>query len=326
MLDSNYVSGAPRFVTTDVAECRKYIRDATGTHRFDVTHSSRLLGFTHHESSLGRISLNFVNMACSDGFFVTKAGSADYYSFQFLVGGSCQLEGAFGRVVAKAGDVFVLGPDYLTREFWPTECVQFLLHIDTEVLKQAIVAELGRELKRPLNFEPVGRDPGIAYWLQHIARTPRETEGQESVLSDRRVVRSLERALVIMLLAGLRHNEQEEFSRRNVGPAPYYIRRAEEYIRAHAREDLTVEGIAQAAGTSARSVFYGFRHARNTTPMAYLRNVRLDLARKELQVAREAGGTVSRAAANAGFTNFSQFSKIYKARFGQTPSETLRPT
>jgi transcriptional regulator GlxA family with amidase domain len=92
------------------------------------------------------------------------------------------------------------------------------------------------------------------------------------------------------------------------------------------REDLTVEAIAQAAGTSARSVFYGFRHARNTTPMAYLRNVRLDLARKELQIAREAGGTVSRAAANAGFTNFSQFSKIYKARFGQTPSETLRPT
>ena len=81
-----------------------------------------------------------------------------------------------------------------------------------------IVAELGRELKRPLNFEPVGRDPGIAYWLQHIARTPRQSEGRESVLTDRRVIKSLERALVTMLLAGLRHNEREEFSAAPPGP------------------------------------------------------------------------------------------------------------
>jgi transcriptional regulator GlxA family with amidase domain len=36
------------------------------------------------------------------------------------------------------------------------------------------------------------------------------------------------------------------------------------------------------------------------------------------------GGTVSHAALDAGFTNFSQFSKIYKARFGESPSVTLR--
>jgi AraC-like DNA-binding protein len=324
VLDSNYVSGTPRFVTTDVAECRKYIREATGTHRFDVTRSSRLLEFAHHESSVGRISLNFVNMACTDGFFITKAGSADYYSFQFLLGGSCQLEGSFGRVVAKAGDVFVLGPEYLTREFWPTGCLQFLVHVDTDVIRQVIVAELGRELKRPLNFEPVGRDPGIASWLRQIAMTAHAEPGDVDLLTDRRVMKSLERALVVMLLTGLRHDEREEFAGMIAGPAPYYVRRAEEYIRAHARDDLVIESIAEAAGVSARSVFYGFRHARNTTPMAYLRNVRLDLARRELQSARHTGGTVSRAAANAGFTNFSQFSKIYKARFGQTPSETLK--
>jgi transcriptional regulator GlxA family with amidase domain len=58
--------------------------------------------------------------------------------------------------------------------------------------------------------------------------------------------------------------------------------------------------------------------------MALLKKLRLDQARKELLLASRDGGSVTGTAMNCGFQNLSMFSREYKARFGEAPSETLR--
>src|SRR5690606_16243293 len=121
-----------------------------------------------------------------------------------------------------------------------------------------------------------------------------------------------ERTLLTMLLTGVPHNKSEELADSPSRIAPYYVKRAEEYIRSAATGEITMEDIAKAACISERTLFYGFKRWRNTTPMAYVWDVRLALARKELENARRTGGTVSQAAVNAGFTTFSHFAKIYK--------------
>jgi AraC-like DNA-binding protein len=186
-----------------------------------------------------------------------------------------------------------------------------------------VSAELGRRPSGPVVFDPIGRDPGIALWLNHLGSVLSAQDAGASLLTDRRVMASVERALVTMLLAGLRHSASSEFASRANSASPYYVRRAEAFIRANILEELTADGIAAAAKVSVRSIFYGFKRWRGTTPMAYVRDLRLEIARAELEKARLHGGTVSEAAMSAGFTNFSQFSKIYKMRFGQTPSATL---
>jgi AraC-like DNA-binding protein len=222
--------------------------------------------------------------------------------------------------------VFILGPDQLTREFWPRNCRQFVVYVENKLIEQTLADGMHRGLKRPLTFDPVAPDPGILSWLYHLASVPlpRNSDDEPSVLGDRRVVRSVEHALTTMLLRGFHHSESTDYCRDEQGPVPYYIKRAEDYIRGHAREDINVDRIAGAGGVSPRTMFYGFKHWRNTTPMAHVRNIRLDLARAALERARAEGGTVSHAALDAGFSNFSQFSKIYKARFGESPSATLR--
>jgi AraC-like DNA-binding protein len=315
--------GTPGFRTADPDACRDYILAASGTHRFDISRTSNLLDFVHQECSVGRISLHFVQLNCTDGFRITKADAAPYYSFQFPLDGECQLDGSFGSVLATPGDVFVLDPDHLTREFWPRTCLQILMRVDRDLIEQIVSAELGKSLTRHLVFDPIMRDPGISSWLNHITSTIRDEGAAAAVLSDRRVGRSFEHTLITMLLSGLRHSASEDFARPGAAAAPYYIKRAEAFIKTHLRDELTVDNIAMAAGVSARSMFYGFKRWRDTTPMAQVRNMRLETARKELEKSRTSGGTVSQAAVNAGFTNFSQFSKIYKARFGETPSATL---
>lgn len=303
--------------------CRDYFRSVRdGTHNFDAARPPNFQDFAHHEWPVGRISLNLVNIECAGDFTVTKSAPIPYFQFNFLLEGQCEIRGRHGSVVANPGDTFVVDPEQSATEFWHNRSTQYLLRIDRRVVEQALANELGTGLTRPLVFESVTRDPGIGNWLRHIADSGLNTAGL-TLLRDHRVVKGMEDTLVAMLLSGLRHSETDSLARRNATVAPYYVKRAEEFIDAHARDDLSIEEISAASRVSPRTLFYGFKRWRGKSPMAYVRDARLDIARRELQQGQRDGGTVSRAAINSGFSNFSQFSRIYKARFGETPSATL---
>ncbi|GAA0927235.1 helix-turn-helix transcriptional regulator [Virgisporangium aurantiacum] len=102
------------------------------------------------------------------------------------------------------------------------------------------------------------------------------------------------------------------------------LRRALAYIDDHAAEDVSLAGIAEAAHVSVRAVQLAFRRHLDTTPMAYLRRVRLDHAHRALIAADPEKTTVAAVAARWGFANHSRFTAIYRATYGVLPSATLR--
>lgn len=104
---------------------------------------------------------------------------------------------------------------------------------------------------------------------------------------------------------------------------PQALRRAIAFIEANPERDLTATDLAQAAGVSARAVQLAFRRHLDTTPMAYLRRVRLDHARAELRAAAPADTTVTQIAARWGYTRPSAFTAHYRAAYGELPSRTL---
>ncbi|GID31574.1 helix-turn-helix protein [Paractinoplanes brasiliensis] len=66
---------------------------------------------------------------------------------------------------------------------------------------------------------------------------------------------------------------------------PAAIRRAVAYADANAASPLTPQNIADAAGVGVRALQTGFRRHVGTTPMGYLRRVRLERAHRDLQAA-----------------------------------------
>ncbi|HEX3057949.1 MAG TPA: helix-turn-helix domain-containing protein, partial [Usitatibacter sp.] len=64
-----------------------------------------------------------------------------------------------------------------------------------------------------------------------------------------------------------------------------------------------------------------FMEFRGVTPVAYARNVRLDLAHRALG---EEDAAVADVAARFGFGSPTTFSLEYRKRFGQSPSRTRR--
>lgn len=98
---------------------------------------------------------------------------------------------------------------------------------------------------------------------------------------------------------------------------------AVEMIHAAAAEPLTLPLLAAHAGVSGRALQLAFQQHVRTTPMRYLRQVRLDLARRELRRAG-ADDSVGDVARRAGFGHTGRFAAEYATRFGEHPSDTLR--
>ncbi|HUN35104.1 MAG TPA: helix-turn-helix domain-containing protein [Trebonia sp.] len=111
-------------------------------------------------------------------------------------------------------------------------------------------------------------------------------------------------------------------ARRDARPAT--VRRAVSFIEAHADQDITIADIAAAAHVTTRAVQLAFKRHLHTTPMAFLRQVRLSHAHHQLQVADPSRETVTAVAYRWGFSSPSRFTAYYRDAYGITPTETLK--
>ncbi|SER01281.1 helix-turn-helix transcriptional regulator [Actinokineospora terrae] len=104
---------------------------------------------------------------------------------------------------------------------------------------------------------------------------------------------------------------------------PPTLRRAIAYLEENAARDVSVPEVAAAARVTVRAVQLAFRRHLDTTPLAYLRRIRLDHAHQELRSASPGEETVTAVAARWGFFNAGRFTGYYREAFGVLPSQTL---
>lgn len=113
-------------------------------------------------------------------------------------------------------------------------------------------------------------------------------------------------------------------SRTTATRKPRMLRQALDFVHANAEHDISIRDIASASGVTPRAIQYAFREHLDTTPLEYLRRLRLERAHRELKLADPARDTVTSIAARCGFSHLSRFSSEYKKTFGTAPSSTLR--
>lgn len=101
------------------------------------------------------------------------------------------------------------------------------------------------------------------------------------------------------------------------------VNRACELMLAHADEPLSILQVCSKLGASRRKLNYCFQDVLGTTPVKYLRALRLNSVRRALRHASP-GDTIQDIASHWGFWHLSQFAQDYKQLFGELPSATLR--
>lgn len=104
---------------------------------------------------------------------------------------------------------------------------------------------------------------------------------------------------------------------------PRGVRRALDAMRANVGHDWSLNELAETAGLSSRTLQRQFREFVGKAPRAALRDIRFEIARREL-LQGVPDAKVMEVAQRCGFPHCGRFSVEYRRRFGETPSQTVK--
>ena len=102
------------------------------------------------------------------------------------------------------------------------------------------------------------------------------------------------------------------------------VQQAEAYIRAHLDTPIPLARLSRIVGLSERGLRSAFYGIHGMPPKRWMVTERLLRAQSALTNAEAPDTTVTRVAIDHGFFQLGRFAAIYRAAFGETPSDTLR--
>lgn len=108
--------------------------------------------------------------------------------------------------------------------------------------------------------------------------------------------------------------------------AAYIVAECHRVVTSSGAEPPDIDALCRRLCTSRRSLQNGFRQVADTTPVHYLRSLRLNAVRRRLLATPAGEFGVAEAAGDAGFEHLSHFSARYRELFGELPSQTLKRT
>jgi AraC-like DNA-binding protein len=202
-------------------------------------------------------------------------------------------------------------------------------HLGLFVDQARINAHLTRMFERTItgdaDFHPyIDLTAGPGLLLQQLVTNLHRGLGGGGLLQESPLaVSALCDATVYLLLENFPHRYSNELTLPAPAPAPRHVKWAIDFMHAHIAEPISLSEIATAAKVSIRTLQQGFRQFRNTTPIAYLHEIRMVAARRDL-LESGAKQAVADIALRWGFTHLGRFAAEYRKRFGQLPSQTLK--
>lgn len=274
-----------------------------------------------HHHRLETLSLYFIRYRPE--VVISSAAMKRFYLLLVPLAGTCHVTQALHAMRLVPGRFGIVNPWHPISLRWSDSCAQLVVKLDRARLEAALGRLLGAPAPpKPLDFvpEPIAHDaaPGLMRVLDLVFR---DVDRARPVLAGAAGENAAETLIHDFVLREAPNAHSEALERPVSRAAPYYVRRAEEYIRLHAAAAPTLKDIVAVAGVSARALFQGFKDFRGLGPMAYLKAVRLEFARQDL-AAGERRRTVTETAAAWGFRHPGRFALDYRRRFGERPSAT----
>ena len=280
----------------------------------------------HNSAVFGGLSVNYVayggsvsiNPGCLERFFL----------LQIPVHGSSRIQTASRDITTSPGlSASLLSPTIPTQMTWHGNCAQLILLLDRRLLEQRAAALSGRPAGA-VEFEPAvdlsSTDGRVlqSQILQFVDLA--ERLGPQRPLSPIAAT-NMRETLLGRLLHGQHHSASEAIDRfgGRAEALPQPLRRAREFLHAQADEPLDLAQLAEAAGTGIRALQLGFQRHFGTSISEMLRDIRLAHLNVRLTAASP-DESITDIAFELGFTHLSRMASAYRAKFGETPSATLR--
>ena len=320
------LAGYARVTTDDVDEAADQIGRIFCPHDLKPA-QPRAASFSarHNCAAFDGFSINYVayggsvsiDPGCLDRFFLVQVPLA---GFARIRAGTSKFE------AVPDGTASLLSPTIPTRMMW-NDCAQAILLLDRRMVEQRAAALSGKATGT-VEFDPVidlNAPSGQALRtslaeLMLIA----ERLGPSGLMSPAAMANWRE-VLLDRLLNGQRHGLSDAI-RTFSGQAerlPRALSAARNYLAENAAEPLDLEELACASGIGIRALQLGFRRHFGVSISTMLLDMRL--AGLHARLAQSSPDiSITEIALDLGFTHLGRMAGAYRAKFGETPSATLR--
>jgi AraC-like DNA-binding protein len=296
-------------------------------HRLTPEHNTSSEFFALHNSAVfGGLSVNYV--AYGGSVSIDPGCLERFFLLQIPVHGAARIRTAARDVATVPGAcASLLSPTIPTRMSWESNCAQIIVLVDRRLLEQRAAALSGRSASA-VEFEPavdLTSAGGRALQSQILELVDlAERLGPQRPLSPI-VASNLRETLLGALLHGQHHTASDAIDRfgGRADALPQSLRRAREFLNANAEEPLELTQLAAAAGVGIRALQLGFQRHFGTSISEMLRDIRLAHLNVRLTAACP-DDSITDIAFELGFTHLSRMASAYRAKFGETPSATLR--
>ncbi|MFI8325720.1 AraC family transcriptional regulator [Streptomyces sp. NPDC085529] len=318
--------GGSSFKTGDVDEAREELAARYYTNRMDVVDEHRSFAARFDIVELGPLVIG--DLSCGADVRMSF-GELGAYHVNAPMSGTMEMRQGRGggTVVASAHEALLLDPagdTFLDR--WSGDGRILSVKVGAAELRDRLESLLGRPPSGGLVFRPgldISRGPGLA-WVRFARRIAAEALAGEGLAHHELVARPLQEALLNGLLLAAEHPWRDELAHPGGPRRPAPVKRAMDAVRERPEHPFTTAELAAHARVSVRRLQESFREYVGMSPMAYVREVRLERVREELRAAEPDEVSVSEVAWRWGFAHQGRFAARYRERFGESPSRTLR--
>jgi AraC-like DNA-binding protein len=311
----------PVIRSRDAEEVREAVIRSYGARRFNLLRSTERFDARANHWQSRNIGLSY----CSYGaqLQLDFPGGSFFRQQYCLHGGAGIRVDRTPRSVTR-DETCVVPPDTpMSVDFGPS-FEQLVLRINADALMNKLAALIGAVPGRKLVFEPATRTDGLA--MRSLGRMltffASELDSVGSMMPPLALA-EMEQALIMSFFCSNPNNYSATVEGHARPAASWQVRRAEEYIEAHWDQPITIEALARVTSASVRSIFHHFKQSRGQSPMAFVKQVRLQRARQML-TRTDIHTSVTETAFACGFNNLGNFAKDYFKRYGERPSDTLK--
>lgn len=318
------------FESHDVDEARESVARVFCPHGLIMLRPRTELDACHHSARLHRdVSLNYVQYG--PGVQIDPGYLQGFFLLQIPLRGGAEIRCGAQHVDATPSLASLPSPTEPLSMRWADDSPHLIVRLARSALLSRLESLLQAPVKQHLVFDlgvPLD-NPALAPLVHFIDYLRLTLDAGNALQPGDPLAEHAEAYLMSSLLMSAGHNHSRALAgdtRRSL--LPRAVRRAQEYMAAHAEQPLSLADVCREAGCSARALQMAFREHAGRGPMEFLREIRLDKVRAELRVSAGVAGTgVREVAQKYGFLHLGHFAAQYRARFGERPSETraVRP-
>ncbi|SFQ47603.1 AraC-type DNA-binding protein [Geopseudomonas sagittaria] len=302
------------FSNADPYSVSDYVNQYIGTHEINLPRKRAAEASLSHRS-FG--SLDLCRISYGSNVSVTSSGLNTCYHLQVLLKGHCLWRGHGNEHYFAPGELLLINPDDPADLTYSNDCEKFIVKLPVTALERVCSDNHWNKPIEGIRFSPrhsLQQLNGFSSLLNLVC------DESERVHAPSRLREYFTGIIATKLLELLDNNIECEPFEESGSP----FERVVQFIEENLKKNISLDQMAAVARMSPRSLYNLFEKRANTTPMNYIRRLKLERIHTYLSDPESKIRSITEVALDYGFLHLGRFAENYRNAFGELPSDTLR--